>query len=424
MQTIDSDNVVISSESGELNGQKPRPEQQVSLLDLLIVIGQGKGFLLKSIAAVALLAVIACFVIPNRYRATSTILPPQQSSSLSGVLSSQLGGLASLGALAGGLGLSSGLGLKNPNDLAIALLKSRTVEEAMVQRFDLKKLYREKRMSDACKAFESHSDIESNLKDGLIRISITARDPQQASQMTNGWVEEYKKFSATLAVSEASQRRLFFEEQLEKAKDKLGVAEEAMKSTEQSGGMIQLDSQAKALIESVATLRAQIAAREVQIRGMSLFATENNPEVMVAKEQLAELQRQLKQLGGSESGEDDLIVPRGKLPSAGLDYLRKLRDVKYNELIFELLARQFEAAKLDEAREGAVIQVVDSAEPPDRQYFPKILVVVPIAVAIWLVLAVSWILLRQGLSQAQNRPDDRERMQILKTVWRKGLLQR
>lgn len=423
MQTIDSGNLLISPEPGEETRQRRQAEEQVSLLDLLIVIGQRKSFLIKSTLAVAVLAIIACFVIPNRYTATSSIIPPQQNSSLGATLVSQVGSLGSLGALAGGLALGSGLGLKNPNDLAIALLKSRTVEDAMVQRFDLKRLYHEKKMSDAQKAFESHCDLESNLKNGLIRISITDHDPQRAAQMTNGYIEEYKKFSASLAVTEASQRRLFFEQQLEQAKDRLSVAEEAMKSSEQTSGMIQLDSQAKALIETVATLRAQIAAKEVQIRGMSLFATENNPEVLVAKEQLAELQRQLKQLGGSQAGEDsDLIVPRGKLPQAGLDYLRKLRDVKYHELIFELLAKQFEAAKLDEAREGAIIQVVDPAAPPDRKSFPRFSIIVPAAIMAWLLLATLWILFRQGVSRARERPQDRDRLQVLKAVWGKGLM--
>ncbi len=422
MQTIDPDHdLLVAPDSAELPPQKHPGEDQVSLLDLLIVLGRRKTFLIQSTLAVAALSVIFCLAFPNSYTATASILPPQQNSSLGAALLSQMSSLGSLGALAsGGLGFA---GLKNPNDLAIALLKSRSVEEAMVQRFDLKKLYKEKRMSDARKALESHCDIENSLKDGLIRISITDRDPRRASEMTNAYVEEYKKFSATLAVTEASQRRLFFEQQLEQAKNNLGVAEEAMKATEQTTGMIQLDSQAKALIEAVATLRAQIAAKEVQIRGMSLFAAQNNPDLLVAKEQLTELQRQLKQLGGSESGADsDLIVPRKKLPEAGLDYIRKLRDVRYNELIFELLAKQFEVAKLDEAREGAVIQVVDSAVPPDRKSFPRLTIIGPAATLSWLLLAILWVFFRQGIARAQDRPEERERLQVLKAVWGKILL--
>ena len=196
--------------------------------------------------------------------------------------------------------------------------------------------------------------------------------------MANAYVDECQKFSQHLAIGEAGQRRLFFERQLVEAKNNLAGAEEALKASQQKSGVIQLDSQAKALIESVAALRAQIAAKQVQIRSLGLSETPNNPDVRMAREQLEALQAQLRQIGGTQSGEDsDLIVPRGKLPEAGMDYVRKLREVKYNELIFELLAKQFEVAKLDEAREGTIIQVVDPAVPPDKKSFPKIRLIVP-----------------------------------------------
>jgi uncharacterized protein involved in exopolysaccharide biosynthesis len=415
MQTIDPHHdLLIPSEADELAQQKEPQDTQVSLVDLLIVLGQRKLFIAATTAAVAAVATVVCFLIPNRYTASSTILPPQQNTSLTATLLSQMGNLGTLGTLAGnGLGLG---GLKNPNDLAVSLLKSRNVEEAMINRFDLKKLYREKRMSDARKELEKHCDIENNLKDGLIRISITDHDAQRAAEMTNAYVEEYKKFAATLAVGEASQRRVFFDQQLVQAKDSLATAEEALKSAEQTSGMIQLDSQARALIESVASLRAQIAAKEVQIRGMSLFAAESNPDLLQAREQLVELQRQLKQLGGSQAGTDsDLIVPRGKLPEAGMNYIRKLRDVRYHELIFELLAKQFEIAKLDEAREGSLIQVVDAAVVPDRKSFPKLSIIVPAATLSWFVVVILWVFFQHGI--LRTPPDERERLRALRAAW-------
>lgn len=422
MQRIETNHdLLVTSDADEPAPEKRAGNDQVSLLDLLIALGRRKYFLFSTTLAVAVLSVAFWLVAPNRYTATSSIFPPQQNSSLGSALLAQVSSLGSLGSLAGGgFGLGS---LKNPNDMAIALLKSRSVEEAMVQRFDLKKLYAAKRMSDARMALENHCDIQSNLKDGLIRISVTDRDPERSAKMANAYVEEYKKFSANLAVTEASQRRMFFEQQLEQAKNNLATAEEAMKTAEQTSGMIQLDSQAKALIESVAMLRAQIAAKEVQIRGMSLFATQGNPDLLIAKEQLTELQSQLKQLGGSKASTDsDLIVPRGKLPEAGLNYVRKLRDVKYHELIFEMLARQFEVAKLDEAREGSVIQVVDVAVPPDRKSFPRLSIIGPAATLSWLLFAILWVFFRQGLARAQERPEERERLQVLKAVWGKNPL--
>ena len=135
----------------------------------------------------------------------------------------------------------------------------------MIQRFDLMKLYKEKRLSDARKSLEKRTSIDSNIKDGLIRIEIEDRDPKRASDMANAYVDEYQKFSQHLAIGEAGQRRLFFERQLVGAKNDLAAAEEALKASQQKSGMIQLDSQAKALIESVAALRAEITAKEVEI---------------------------------------------------------------------------------------------------------------------------------------------------------------
>ena len=385
----------------------------VSLIDLLIVIGRRKKFLVVSTIAVGILTLIVALLIPKRYTATITVLPPQQGSSLSSALLSQVGNLGALGSLAGG-----SLGLKNPADMTVALLKSRSVEDAMIQRFDLMKLYKEKRRSDARKSLETRTSIDSNIKDGLIRIEIEDRDPKRASDMANAYVDEYQKFSQHLAIGEAGQRRLFFERQLVGAKNDLAGAEEALKASQQKSGMIQLDSQAKALIESVAALRAEITAKEVEIRSLSLSETSNNPDIRMAREQLAALQSQLRRIGGTQSGEDsDLIVPRGKIPEAGMDYVRKLRDVKYNEMIFEILAKQFEVAKIDEAREGAIIQVVDPAVPPDKKSFPNISLIVPAVILVWVLLAVFGILFFEGIRRAGERPEDRLKLQTLRALW-------
>jgi tyrosine-protein kinase Etk/Wzc len=392
------------------------PPDNISLLDILIVIGSRKSFIAATTLAVAFLSVIVCLIIPKRYTAATTLLPPQQGSSVSSALLSQMtnvGSLGALGSMAGG-----GLGLKNPSDMTIALLRSRSVEDAIIQRFDLMKRYDAKVLSDARKSLEKHLSIDSNIKDGLIRIEIEDRDPKRAADMANAYVDEYQRFSQHLAIGEAGQRRLFFEHQLVEAKDSLAGAEEALKASQQQSGMIQLDSQAKALIESVALLRAQVVAKEVQISSLSLSETPNNPEVLMAQQQLAALQSQLRRIGGTQSAEDsDLIVPRGKIPEAGMNYVRKLREVKYHEMIFELLAKQFELAKIDEAREGAIIQVVDPAVLPDKKSFPKISLIVPAVTFGWVLLAIFGILFLEGIRRAGMRPEDHRRLQSLKATW-------
>lgn len=355
------------SSNGMLEHQTSGIEDEISLLELVTLLVERKAIVLWTTGLFAIVSIVTSLLLPTWYTSTATLLPPQQNSSLSAAMLSQLGNLGGLASLTGG-----SLGLKNPNDLFVGMLRSQTVEDAMIQNFGLMGEYHKRYLSDARKAFEHHATVDGSAKDGLIHISVEARDPQRAAALANGYVDQFRKLSEHLAITEASRRRLFFEQQLEEAKDNLATAEESLKQTEQQTGLIQLDSQARALIESAASLRADITAKEVQIQAMQTFATSENAELVLAQQELAGLKAQLARLGGSEGGADaGLIVPRGQVPGAGLEYVRKLRDVKYRETIFEILARQFEAAKLDEAKQGAVIQVVDAAIPPDRRSFPR-----------------------------------------------------
>jgi uncharacterized protein involved in exopolysaccharide biosynthesis len=347
-------------------GRAKKDDDEISLLDLLIVLAERKHIILWVTVTFAVVAAVVSLILPKQYTAYVALLPPQQSSSMGSAIASQLGNLGGMAAFAGG-----SLGLKSPNDMYIAMLKSRTVEEAMVQHFGLMQEYKQKYVSDACKVFEHHATIDGSGKDGLLHIAIEDGDPNRAAQLANGYVDQFRNLSEHLAITEASQRRLFFEQQLEQAKDNLANAEEALKETQQKTGLIQLDSQARALIESAATLRAQIAAKEVQIQSMRTFATGENAQLIQAEQELDGLRTQLARLGGSENIDSGLMVPKGQVPEAGLEYVRKLRDVKYYETIFDILARQFEIAKLDEAKQGALVQVVDAAVPADRRSFPK-----------------------------------------------------
>lgn len=343
-------------------------EEQASgtgyFVELLTTLALAKRTIILSTLGAALAAACLSYAFRPTFTAVTTILPPQQSSSSSSALLSQISSLGSLGSLGSG-----SLGLKNPLDMYVSLMKSVTVEDAMIRRFDLLNSYRVKLMSVGRTVLEQRVKIEASAKDGLIRLSVTDRNPVRAAELANGYVEEYRKFSSNLAITEAGQRRLFFQTQLETQKDNLAKSEEYLKQTEQTSGVVELDSQARSLIQSAGTLRAQIAAKEVQIASLRTYAGTENMQLLQAQQELASLKEQLSKLGGNGSG-DDLLVSKGRLPQAGLDYARKLRDVKYNETLFEILARQFEMAKLDEAKEGAPVQVVDPAIVPDQKSFP------------------------------------------------------
>ena len=356
------------------------------------------GVILWITAGFAILAIVISMLLPQRFTATVTLLPPPQNSSVGAALTSQLSSMGSVAAMAGG-----SFGLRNANEMYVAMLKSRVVEDAMVQHLGLIQEYGKRYPSDARRAFEKHADVNGSGKDGLIHIAIEDRDPRRAADLANGYIEEFRNLSQHLAITEASQRRLLFEQELVQAKNNLANAEEALKQTEQTTGVIQLDSQARALIESGAALRAQITAREVQIQGMQTYATGENAQLVQAQLELDTLRAQLAKLGGSaSSASDELIVPKGRVPGAGLEYVRKMRDVKYNETIFEILARQFELAKLDEAKQGALIQVVDPAIPPDKRSFPKRGLIVIGATILGFLIGVLVTFLQTGLQQMKQ----------------------
>jgi uncharacterized protein involved in exopolysaccharide biosynthesis len=279
--------------------------------------------------------------------------------------------------------------------------------------------YHEKRMSDARREFEHRTTAVVGTKDGLIRISVEDRDPKRAAELANGFVEEFRKLSASLAITEAARRRLFFEQQLQQAKDNLTTAEEAMRKTQQSTGVLQIDSQARSLIESAAVLRAQVVAKQVQIQSMRSFAAEDNPSLILARQELAALQAQLEQLAGSQHDTgSDINLSKGRVTESGMEYLRRYRDLKYNETVFELLAKEFEVAKLDEAREGAIIQVVDPAVPPDKKSFPpRLLIVIAVTIFAFFV-AAFWILLQKGMARTFELPENQRRLEAIKERWK------
>jgi tyrosine-protein kinase Etk/Wzc len=390
------------------------PSAELHLLDVLIVLSRRRRFVLVFTLGAALLAGIFVLVVPSKYTATTTVMPPSQNASMSSALLGQLSGSSALASVAG-----ASFGIKNPSDMYVSLFHSRTIEDSMVQRFALIDRYKKKKESDARTALEDHTTVALGTKDGLIRITATDGDPKEAAEIANGYVDEFKKLSATLAISEASRRRIFFEQQLLEAKENLTTAEETLKHTEQSTGVLQIDSQARSLIESAANLRAQVVAKEVQLQGMRSYATEDNPDVVTAEQQLAALKAQLAKLAGTDQDSgSDFIVPKGKVPEAGMEYLRRIRDVKYYETISELIAKQFEIAKLDEARQGAIIQVVDVAVTPDRRSFPKRTITVILVALVAFFVACGWAIFAEGMQHIIKDPAERQRIEALRATFR------
>ena len=325
-----------------------------------IVLRQRKLIAIVALAIAALGAAVA-LLLPRRYTAAVVILPPQQSSAGTAAMLAQLGNLGALSALGGGLSI------KNPNDLQVSLLRSATVEDAMAARFQLMSLYRRRYLSTTRKEWERRTAIDNGLKDGLIRLSVTDSDPHRAAELASGWVEEYRRMTASLAITEAAQRRLFFERERNAAGTELTLAEDNLKQTEQRTGVIEIDGQARAMIAGAAVLRAQVDAKQIEIRAMREFAAGQNPDLERAEQELSGMEAQLSTMNAAaDRNQGDLSMPRGKITQDGLDYTRALREMKYREAVYELLTREYEVARVDEARQGSLVQIVDPALVPDR----------------------------------------------------------
>lgn len=388
--------------ASETNANPQGAEDEISLLDLLIVLAKHKKLVLGLPFAAAVLAAGLSLLLPNVYTATARILPPQQGQSTAAAM------LGQLGALAGAAGGS--LGIKNPNDLYVGMLKSRTVADSLIARHKLQTRYEENTLDDTRKALEKVTNISAG-KDGIIAIEVDDEDPRFAAELANAYVDELHRLNQTLAVTEAAQRRLFFERQLQQTKDSLTQAEVELNKVQQATGVVQLDAQGKAAIEAVAALRARIAAKEVELAAVRTFATEQNPDYLRLTQELAGLRGQLARF--ERGGEASALPSAGKLTEAGLDYVRKLREVKYQETVFELLARQFEAAKLDEARNASLIQVLDKAVPPDRKSKPKRSLIVLLASLAAGLVTVIVAFMREARERAVQDPEQAERYRLL-----------
>ena len=341
-------------------------EPEVSLPDLFGAVWRNRrGVATATACAVALTAAVV-FIMPVRYTAEAVVLPPQPEQSAQAMMAGGLAGLTGLGAL-GNSGASSLF--RNPGDLYAGLLKSRTVADALISRFDLKRLYGKKTMVDARKSLARRTTIETT-KDLLIHVRVEDADRTRAAAMANAYIEELHSQNSRLALTSAAQRRLFFETRLREEKEALAAAEVALKTIQESSGLVYPSGQSEVLLRSIAQLRAEIAGREVELQSIRIYATPENPQVRGIEEEISGLRAQLKKVEATGGTDGDLMVTARQLPDAGMEYLRKVRDLKYHEALYELLGKQYEAARIDEAKQSPLVQVVDQATPPDKKSWP------------------------------------------------------
>jgi uncharacterized protein involved in exopolysaccharide biosynthesis len=323
--------------------------------------------LLAGVAAAA-----GSFLIAPVFTSTTTFLPPQQQQSSAASALASLGGLAGLGGISG---------VKSPAEQYISLMQSVTVSDRMIDRFKLMGWYKAKFRADARKELASHTQIQLGKKDNLITVDVEDTDPKRAADMANQYVEELRRMTSILAVSEAQQRRVFFEKQMQDTKTRLISAQTILQQSGITAGDIKTEP--KAAAEQYATLRAQATAADIKLQTLRSTLADSAPEVRQQSTLLQALRAKLDQL-------EVTATPDASTP----DYVTKYREFKYQETLFDLMSKQYELARVDESREGALIQVVDIAQPAELKSKPKRAFIAVASAFTAALLMAGWLVVR------------------------------
>jgi tyrosine-protein kinase Etk/Wzc len=384
-----------------------------ALLKKLVVLVAHRRLIVGGMLGAAILTAIVVIVMPVTYTATTVILTPQNASgSILGLLG-QFGGLGSLASLEPD-GLS-----KTPSDTYLSVLNSRTVADALIQRFQLQRVYRQRTLVDTRKALARHTHIEST-RGSAIHISVEDKDVGLATAIANSYVEQLYRVNQTLALTSGAQRRLFLEQQLASERGALSQAELAFQEVERKTGVIQLAGQAEITLRSIAQLRAAITVKEVQLELLRPTATEQNLELVRLESEIGALHEQLRKAesNNTETDDDNYFVPAGKIPQAGLEYLRRTRDLRYHEALFEMLAKQYETARIDEAKAPPLIQVIDKAVAPDKRSWPPRTLLVLLALLTSGILLMGAVLFKEKWATIAEEPENAAHLKVLRDMFR------
>ena len=384
----------------------PAPEEdEISLLDLATALGEEKKTLFAIPLITTLVAVVVSLQMTPVFTAKTVVMPPQQ----------QQGGaaaaLASLGGLAGLAGLGGGGGLKSQDEMYVAFLGSESLQNRIIADLKLQERYAAKTLSATRNYLKGQVRITSDKKSGLLNIEADDKDPAFAAELANLHVQALHGMLGRLAVTEAQQRRQFYEQQIHQTQDKLSLAEVAFRAAKEKSGMQVTTVLAETGVRASAEMRSQIAVREVQLQAMSRFATAQNPETQRIASELAALRSQLNK---AEQGSGVSTVAASPLHQ---EAVKSFRDVKVQEALLEVMIRQYELARVDEAKEGPLIQQVDVATPPEHKSKPKRAQIVLVAAFAGLFLGVLVAFVRRALKKAQSDPASAGQWLALKKAW-------
>lgn len=379
--------VVDQHATGE---NKAVAESPAPLVELILVAIRHWRLLFFLPLSMGLIALAIAFAVKPTFTSTARIIPPSQQAGMAGLISQQLGALA---------GLAGAAGLKNPADQYVSLAKSRNVTDAIIKKFDLRNRYEKEFIEEVLDELDAQVRITASTRDGMISIEASDHDPKFAAALANEFVDRLRDLSNSIAVAEAAERRTFYEQQLAEVKGKLDDAQAKLQRSGVSESL--LKAEPRAAIETIARLRAAVTSSEVRIATMRGIFSDSNPEIQLAKKELAAIQDQLNRAEASSS------APMGKVAD---NYIELYRNFKYHESLYEILAKQFELSKIDEAKEGAFIQIVDVAVPAEKKSKPKKGVIAVLTTIATFIVTLGFLLSRESFRRLFRDPRNRSHL--------------
>jgi uncharacterized protein involved in exopolysaccharide biosynthesis len=365
--------------------------------------------LLARIVFYGLLAsTLIAFLIPTRFESTARLMPPDntQTGSLAITAAALSGGAGGLGSFA-----SDVLGIKSTSDIFVGILSSRTVQDKLIQQFDLKNLYGDRRMGDARKDLAERTAISVDRKSQIITLTVTDHDPKRAAAMGEAYVAELNRLVAELSTSTARRERIFLEERLKAVNQDLEAAEKEFSQFSSKNTAIDIKEQGRAMVEAAATLQGQYIVAQSELEGLKQIYTDNNVRVRSVRARIAELKRQLEKLGGkgeqasepSVQQADFLYPSMRKLPLLGVTYADLYRRARVQEAVYESLTKEYELAKVQEVKEIPTVKVLDSPSIPDRKSFPPRLLIMFLGTAFAFAVGSTWVFGKTAWAQTGSK---------------------
>jgi uncharacterized protein involved in exopolysaccharide biosynthesis len=396
------------------------------------LVWANRRFILRAAAAGLLFSTLIAFLIPKRFQTTARLMPPDQGSSgmsmammaaASGSIGSQIG--SNLGSMAGDL-----LGLKNSSDLFIGILQSRTVQDDVINKFDLRKVYSDRRMEDAREDLSKNTYLSADRKSGIITVQVVDKSPKRAAAMAGEYVNELNWVVTELNTSSAHRERVFLEDRLTQVKQDLESAEQNFSQFATKNTALDIPTQGKAMIEAAATLEGQLIAAQTELEGLKQVYADGNVRVRSAQARVDELRRQLEKNLGNKSGDpgtggvstsQSLYPSIRELPALGVSYADLYRNTKIQEAVFQTLTQEYELAKVQEAKETPSVKILDYPDVPEKKSFPPRLQIMLLGTVLGLVTGFVWVFGKQRWSEVE--PGDPQKIfaiEVIQTV-RAGL---